>query len=195
MLTTYRFPSFDCRQRFDLKSIQASDILYGKNVFEFSDEEGSEYADPRYVSSMFGIYSFLKDIGDRHRLRLRKINLTFMDRYFLFYEDEDWFSDPHGYPYSRARILGKALQLLAKGHALRTLGIYLCAVEEDGISERGKDFEDYPSWPAFMATKRIRQYFLDIKGINKVIIDVEDLRDEDKESIQEFKRAMENGAP
>ena len=141
---------------------------------------------------MKNIYSFLKDIGNRNRLWLRHINLLFIDKDSLFYPDEEWFLNPNRGSYSSAHILGNALQLLAKGHALRSLRLHTaCAIDKDDNGKLGTDC----IWPAFMASMKIKQYFLDLKGINEVSIRVAYSSDEDKESIKALEREMENRVP
>ena len=178
-----------------LINAEACDILYGKNIFHFDDCWESVYGDLNHVANMNSIYSFLKDIGNRNRLRLRHIELLFQHRDFLFYPDEEWFLNHNRRSYSHARILGRALQLLARGHALRSLGIEIEAINNKDTGEVRKDYIDYPSWPAFMASKKLKQYFLDLKGINEVSIYVECYRNEDVNSIKAFQREMENSAP
>ena len=187
-----------------LINAEACDILYGKNVFHFDDRLDSVCPDMRHVPNMNGIYSFFKDIGNRNRLWLRHISLEFWHSYFLFYEEEELHQYPDRGSYSRARILGKALQLLAKGHALKSLRITIRNVDNKDTDEAGQGYNDYPSWRVFMASKKIKQYFLDLKGIQEVDVCikavvgvqwVECARDEDKESIKAFKREIENSVP
>lgn len=108
---------------------EATSVLYGSNVFYFSDEgHGAE----KYPLIGFGIslpicdfvimYGFLSGIGRKNRAKILQLQFDFSTTNFISYPDEgdgrpgSIFHDPGG----GANCIGDTLELLSAKHNLRT---------------------------------------------------------------------------
>ena len=119
---------------------EASEVLYGTNIFHFSDRgylsafqgcinaSGCRGSDHLQTSSVMGMYLFLRLIGRANRMRLRFIEVELTRPQSCYYpheinEEMEFFTSsdmPVGGHY-----LGKALDLLSRAHKLSVLRIKL----------------------------------------------------------------------
>ena len=106
---------------------EAVSVLYGSNVFAFSDEP---HGDDRLEMTGFDfsvqwcdfvtMYAFSSRIGRRNRARIRHLRLDFLSTVFIAYpaevERDSRFSKPCG----AANCIGDALELLSLNHNLHS---------------------------------------------------------------------------
>ncbi len=104
---------------------EAVSILYGSNVFAFSDQP---HGDDRLMIIGFDfsvrrcnfvtMYGFFSRIGSRNRARIRHLRLDFLSKVFLPYPDE--VERGSSKPGGAANCIGDALELLSSNHNLHS---------------------------------------------------------------------------
>ncbi len=106
---------------------EAVSILYGSNVFVFSDER---HGDDRLkiVGFDFSVqwcdfvtmYGFFSRIGRRNRARIRHLRLDFLSTIFIAYPAEVEQGSRYYKPCGAANCIGDALELLSSNHNLHS---------------------------------------------------------------------------
>ena len=167
---------------------EVANILYAENKFCFDDArycydsfyQGSAQGnDILHYCGLTEIYHFLHLIGARNRMRIKWIGLEFYSCQYFFYPEEQaegmvekaWGGD----------YLGNALDLLSKGHTLRTLEITI------------DDMEGSPDLiEKFLRANKILQRLRKITGIQELRFLPN--KYSDYELIRLLKQEMEGGS-
>ncbi|KAL9102535.1 MAG: hypothetical protein Q9187_009110 [Circinaria calcarea] len=173
---------------------EVANILYAENKFWFDDvrdccgydyQESAQSDDKLHYCGLAEFNHFLQLIGARNRMRIKWIGLRFSSCQYFFYPEEG-AQQAHGMEDQTEKafggdFLGKALDLLSKGHALHTLEITINNTEE------GTDLIE-----KFLRANKILERFRKITGIQELRFWPEEYHD--YEFIKLLKQEMEAGS-